>query len=344
MPALSEFVTTTTQSRLLPKSVDNVLNGNVIAMRLLGQAKQWLGGTSIDIRVLLGNITTVGSYSGFDTLLTTQENIAHRASFTPSQYYVSLPASGIQLAVNQGDAAVINLIASELEWRTKRLKDEMGTDTYLDGTGNSSKALLGLVAAIDDTTNVTTYGGLSRNTYTNWRGTLTAQSGSLSLANLASDFDAAQRGADIPTIHVTTPAVFSIYEALLTPTTTNQFSQNDYRLVNIDNQGGVLVRVGGTVPMAGNGFRGLTFRGIPFVADEKCTSGNIFTLNENHLSFYTIPQNTSILNRSEVGGGFYRSQWKEPANQDGTVLEMFWYGQLIADAPRTMARRTGVTS
>lgn len=90
---------------------------------------------------------------------------------------------------------------------------------------------------------------------------------------------------------------------------------------------------------AGNGFRSLYFRGVPFVADEKCTSGNIFTLNENHLFFYNIPQ----VDR-EVKNGFGWTGWKEPANQDAVVGELLWYGQFITDSPRTHARRTAVTS
>ena len=333
MPALTTFVTTTTQSRLLPKAVDNILNGNVLSMRLMKNARTWRGGTSIDIAVNVSDITQVGSYAGFDTLGVTQENIRQRASFTPSQLYVSIPVSGIQQAVNQGEPAVINLVAEEIAWRTKRLKDEFGTQIYTDGTGNSSKDILGLIAAVDDATNIVTYAGLSRNTYTNWRATLTAQSGSLSLASFASDFDAAQRGDDVPTLIVTTPAVFTFYEALLTPTVSHQFSMNDFRMTSDG-----MVKVGGTVA-ANQGFRALTFRGIPVVADEKCTSGNIYTLNENHLFFYQIPQ----VGR-QIKDGFAWTGFKEPANQDAVVGQLLWYGQLVGDSPRTHARRTGVTS
>lgn len=178
-----------------------------------------------------------------------------------------------------------------------------------------------------------TYGGISRNTYTNWRATLTAQSGSLSLANLAADFDAAQRGDDVPSLMISTPAVFTIFEALLTPTVSHQFSMNDFRMTEDG-----IAKVGGTLA-ANQGFRALTFRGVPFVSDEKCTSGNIYTLNENHLFFYHLPQPGR-----EVKNGFAWTGWKEPANQDAVVGHLLWYGQLITDAPRTHARRTGVTS
>ena len=339
MPALSTFVTTTTQTRLLPKVVDSVLNGNVLTMRLLRQSVPWRTGTSIDIPVNLSDITAVGSYFGFDALSTTQENIRQRAIFNPSQYYVSIPISGIQTAINQGEMAVINLVATEIDWRARRLRDSMGDGVYSDGTGNAGKDILGIRAAIDDTTLVATYGGLNKTTFARWNATVTAQVGGLSLPNLAADFDAAQRGDDAPTLMVTTPAVFSLYEALLTPTVSHQFSQNDFRLV--EDTGGVgssIVKIGGVVA-AGQGFRALTFRGIPFVADEKCTAAEIYTINERHLKFYTINRpNQSIRN------GFSWTGFKEAINQDATVAQLLWAGQLIADSPRTMARRTGVTT
>ena len=94
--SLSAFVTTTTQTRLLPASVDNILKGNVLNMRLLRNATSWRGGTSIDIPIEISDISGVGSYFGFDQLSTTQENIRQRASFYPSQYYAKVAISGIQ--------------------------------------------------------------------------------------------------------------------------------------------------------------------------------------------------------------------------------------------------------
>ncbi len=333
MPALSNVVTTTTQTRLLPKVIDNILLGNVLLMRLLRNSVNWIGGTSIDISTELSDITAVGSYFGFDTLSTTQENIRQRAVFDPSQEYVSVPLSNIQMAVNRGDAGVISLVAAELSYRTRKLRDDMGSQLYLDGTGNNSKDLLGLVAAVDDSTNITTYGNISRATFTNWRATLTAQAGALSLANLASDFDAAQIGSDMPTLMVTTPAVWTIYEALLTPTISHNIGVAEFRLTP---EGGQQIN-----NLSGNqGFRALAFRGIPVVADEKCTTNNLYTLNEGHLRFYTIAQAEG----RSIRNGFGWTGFKEPVNQDAVVGQLLWYGQLVCDSPRTQARRTGITS
>lgn len=336
MPAISNFVSDLTQDRFIPKVVDNIYGGNLLLMRLWRNHKTWNGGTKIVQPVYLKPVTNVGSYSGFDTFGMTQETKTALANFDPSQVYASVVISGIQRALNAGDSKVIDLITSELDITAEAIKQELGSELYGDGLGNNGKDFLGLAAAVDDGTSVVTYGGLSRATYPTWKSTVTAQSGSLTLANLAADFDAVSIGSDMPTLIVTTPAIFSIYEALLTPTVSNQFSQNDFRMT-----GDGLVKIGGTV--AGNqGFRALTFRGIPIVADAKCPAGNIYMLNENHLTWWIIPQPAEF-GRSE-NRGFGWTGWKEGINQDAIAGQLLLYGQFTTDSPRTQARRTGVTS
>jgi hypothetical protein len=339
MPELGTIVSSITQDRFVPKAVDNILNGNVLTMRLLRNARSWRGGVSLEVPVYLTTasapgFTAVGSYAGFDNLSVLQENMRQRASFTPSQEYASVPISGIQKAINSGDAAVLNLVSEEINFRAKGLADTMGTQLYGDGTGNTSKDILGLLAAVDDTTNVTTYGGLSRSTYSNWNSTITAQSGAaLSLAHLAADVDAAQVANELPTIGICPPAVFTLYEALLTPTVSHQFSMNDFRMT-----GEGMARVGGALA-ANQGFRALTFRGIPIVADEKCTAQYLYFLNENHLWFYTIP-----VKERAVKAGFSWTGFKEGINQDAVVGQLLWYGQLVGDGPRFHSRRTGIST
>lgn len=271
----------------------------------------------------------------FDTFVTTQQTTRVRATFNPSQVYATVNISGIQLAVNRGEEAVLDLVATELEQRGKDLSDEIGTELYGDGTGNSNKDFLGIQAACDDATDVVSYGNISRNTFTNWRATRTAQSGSLSLANLAADFDAAQVGSDLPTLMVCPPAVWTIYEALLTPTVAHNFRPAEFRLTPegsrpLDNLG------------ANQGFRALAFRGIPVVSDEKCTAANLYTLNEKHLSFYTIPAASQM--GYSMKNGFIWTGFRQPVNQDAVSGALLYYGQLICDSPRHQARRTAITS
>lgn len=332
--ALNNFVSSTTRQRFFEKAVDNAYSGNVLFERFRSRTRPWTGGRQIVITTNIATRTQGGSFSGFDTLPTAQEDTRIQLSANPSEYSSSpLTFSGIQLAVNKGPEAFLNLMATEFQTSSQDLADKIGTDLYLDGTGNSNKAIAGLVYHVDDATNVVTYEGQSRNTYTNLRSTLTAQGGALGFTNLATDSDAAQIGTDSPTLIVTTPAVFSIIERLVTPT------------LNVNYNGPVSrgVPTGGTGGTAINwGVNALSWRGIPIIADEKCTSGNIFTLNENHLTLYTLDYPSEVVESTKEGFAF--TGFKKSTNQNAVVGHLLFAGQLVGDSPRTMARRTGVTS
>ena len=90
------------------------------------------------------------------------------------------------------------------------------------------------------------------------------------------------------------------------------------------------------------GVNALYWRGIPIIADEKCTSGNIFTLNENHLNLYQLDYSSETVDATKEG--FAWTGWKKSQNQNAIVGHLLFAGQLVGDSPRTMARRTGVTS
>lgn len=331
---LGNFVSSTTRQRFFEKAVDNAYSGNVLFERLRSQARPWSGGRQLVITTNIAKRTQGGSFSGFDSLPVAQEDTRIQMTVDPAEYTSSpLTFSGIQLAVNKGPEAFLNLMATEFQYAAKDLSDKIGDTIYLDGTGNSSKDINGLVYHVDDATNVVTYQNQSRNTYTNLRSTLNAQSGALQFSNLATDTDAAQIGNDSPDLIVTTPAVFSIIERLVTPTL-----QLNY---------GAAPAVGSAT--GGMGGIGLSFganrlwwRGIPIVADEKCTSGNIFTLNLNHLFLYTLDYPSDVIESSKEGFAF--TGFKKSQNQNAIVGHLLFAGQLVGDSPRTMARRTGVTS
>lgn len=333
--SFSDFVTTVTHDVIIPKVVDNFLLGNIFLMRMLSKAQPWNGGHQIEIPIKYQKATQLGSYSGFDTFGTSQTNERVLAGVTPREYYASIVLAGIQVAVNQGDAKILDLLSTEIQSKADDLRDTMGTDAYGDGTTNGSKALTGLDAIVDDGTGTATFELLSRSTYTTWVSTQTAQSGSLSLANLASDFDAALIGQEAPTIILTTPAIFSIYEALLTPTVQHQLSSTGYDMMTAS---GVQKFSGG--PAAGTGFRSLYFRGVPVIADEKCTSGRLYMLNENHIFMKTLKHPW----HPEIKAGFSWTGLKEPTNQDAEIGQLLWKGNLMADSCRHHSVRTGITS
>jgi hypothetical protein len=331
--ALGNIVTSVTRDKFFPQVIDNIFTGNALWERLRGKARPWTGGYRLTLPTTVSNRTNGGSYSGFDTFITTQEDVRQQFTVNPSEYYWNVTVSGIQKAVQKGPEAIIDLIAAEFQDVGRNLAEKLGADTYLDGTSNSSKAIAGLNYHIDDATDVTTYQGLSRNTYTNLRATRTAQSGALAFSALASDYDAAQRGKDTPTLGLTTPAVWTIIEALITPVNNVNINQAYPRLATTGGTDGV---------SASYGYNSIYYRGVPIIADEMCTAANLWFLNENHLFLYTIDHDPMFVDGTKEGFGW--TGWKKSQNQNVIVGQLLWAGQLVGTSPRTMSRRTGITS
>lgn len=144
--ASSNFVTTATRERFFPKSVDNVFEGNILFNRLRSTARPWSGGHRGTITLTVSDRNQGGSFSGFDTLSTTQEDVRQRSTFDPSEYYWPVVFSGIQLAVNKGPEAFLNLVGEEFSDTARALSEKLGEDMYLDkpsGTVEEKFTLIG---------------------------------------------------------------------------------------------------------------------------------------------------------------------------------------------------------
>jgi len=331
---LPAFVTAATRQRFFNKAVDNAFTGNVLFNRLRATARPWTGGTQLVQSTVVSNRTQAKSFSSFDSLPTAQENVRQRFVADPCEYTSDpIVFSGIQLAVNKGPEAFLNLMAQEFTDVARNLSEAIGADLYLDGTGNTSKAINGLAYHVDDGTNVATYQNLSRSTYANLNALLTAQSGALGFDDLATDTDSAQRGTDSPTVIVTTPAVFSIIERLVTPTLFVNYNGPVSRGTPAGTSAGTAINWGANA---------LSWRGIPIIADEMATANNIFTLNENHLFLYQLDYSAETVESAREGFAF--TGFKKSQTQNAIVAHLLFAGQLYGDSPRTMARRTGVTS
>lgn len=330
--ALSARLTTVTDDRLLPKVVDTVLGSNVLTARALTGAKKWTGGQ------LVGSIKYQdgldgSSFDGFDTFSTTASNRRVKMTFQPRFYYKSVVLPQTEIDINATEGGVINLAATELAMAAQEMSDEIGTILYADGTGNSSKDFLGLQAIVDDATNAATFGGLARATYTTLNAGYTSQA-TLTLASMATMYNTCTSGVHKPTIILTTEAIFALYEQLLQP-----MERINQKVSPVKGQG-----------MAGEaGFTSLLYKGVPMIADEKCTSGVMYFVNENFLDWYAIPsvKNKAIqYNPSSIEGnnydnkfatvgglGFSWTGWKVPTNGYSVVGQVILGGNLVSFDP-----------
>lgn len=323
----SAFVTSVTQDKFIPKVVDNVLAGNVLLERFLGKSRPWGSGHKLVQPIKYQSSASGGSYEGFDTFSTSQQNTRVNAEFNPMQNYFSVVIAGIQKAVNKGDAAVLDLLATEMDSVSADMRDGLGTQFYSDGTGNSSKDITGLAAAVAASG---TYAGLAPGTYTTWVSDVDTSTNAITLAEMRASYDAAKIGNDAPTLIVTTPAIWTTYEGLLTATINYHSQVQGYAKVNRFTTRGKGGQTGDV------GFDALYFRGIPVVSDEKCTSGYMYLLNENHLWFAKLDH----ADYSTSKEGFAWTGLKAPTNQDATVGQFLLYGNLICDSRRTQALLT----
>ena len=341
-------VTTTTQDKLLPKMVDTILNSNVFATRVLSKASKWTG-ERMKFPVKHSKNVTGTSFGGFDTFSTAATDNRVNLEFVPKFYQMTVALPLDELSVNATEEKVIDLAKLELSSTAQDMADDIGTLFYGDGTGNSSKDFLGLEAIVDDATNAATYGTLSRSTYTTLKSTVTASSGTLSLAKMSTLYNAATSGSQKPTLGLTTEVIFSLYEQLLQPQ--ERIAKN----VSMMKDGGNMGKAG-TGMVGGTGFTGLFFKGFPILADEKCTSGVLYFVNEDFIDWYALPMSmtSAIKYRSQdiegndysdvQGLGFSWSDWIKPTNAASVVGHIYLGGELISQNPKRHAKLTGITS
>ena len=334
----SNRVLSTTRTKLVAKVVDSILRSNVLATRMLGAAKKF-SGYSMQVPFKWQTNNQASSFDGFDALSTTAVDTRVRLEFFPSFVQIPVVLALTELAKNQTEEGVLDLMALEMKSSAQDLADYIGTLFYLDGTGNSNKDPLGLAAIVDDGTSVATYGGLSRSTYPTLSATKTSSGGTLSLAKMATLYNAVSDGSVKTTLGICPKAVFSYYEQLLQP---QERIVKDVGMI----KGGM---------KSGTGYTGLDYKGFPILADNKATSGNLYCLNEDFLNWYALP-----LPKSEpvpyksvdiegndysnvLGLGFSWIDFVKPVNAASLVGRIVLGGQFYSENPLRQGVLTGIT-
>ena len=352
--AFSDRVNTTTEEFLVPQVVDTILKENTFATNMLTKAKkgrtsQASAVDSIKSSVMLFPIkyqkgVSGTSFSGFDTLPTTASDTRVNMTFEPKFYAENVALPLTEIAVNMTDNQVLDLAEIEMKSRAQDMADSIGTLFYGTGAGNSGKDFMGLEGIVDDGTNTSTYGGLTRTTYTTLNSTVTASGGTLSLQKMSTLYNAITNGDIAPTEIYTTPTIFSLYESLLTP-----MQRMNTTLGN--------TRPGTT---AGTGYTDLYYKNMPIYKDRKCTSGVMYMINSDRLGFYALPftptpnyKKVAVSSKdikgnvySEVDGlGFSYSGWIHMTNAAAVNSYIILGGELIADGGGSFhGKLTGITS
>lgn len=337
--AVSNRVATVTQNYLAPFVAETVLGSNVGLTRFMGAAKKGWGGAQEEVPVKYTKNDQISSFEGMDTLSTTQVDTRVKMTFDPKFVQAPVVLSKTELAKNNTERRVLDLAKVEMTSTAYDLADKLGDMFYSDGTGNSSKDILGLTGIVDDGTSTTTIGGLTRTTYPTLNGTVTASSGTVSFAKLATLYNAVTSGVNKPTVGLTTETVYSLLESLFVP---QERINKEVGMV----KGGLQTQ---------GGYTALMWRGVPILADEKCTSGSFFFLNEDSMDWKTIDYDGDAINfqmslmngepyDSVKGLGMRWTGWNKTLNQEAIIGRIIVAGNMVPNNPRFNGRLTGITS
>lgn len=169
---ITDIIATTIQNRS-GDLADNVTNNNALLRRLKkrGNVRTFSGGNVILEEIMYGDSTTVNvnSYSGYETINITPNSPISSASYNIKQYAGSISISGLEMLQNSGKEQIIDLLEGRHNVAEAQLQNRISQDIYLDGTGNSSKNITGLAAAVPDDPTTGTYGGIARGTWSFWQ-------------------------------------------------------------------------------------------------------------------------------------------------------------------------------
>lgn len=348
----SDRVISITQDTILPKTFDNILSDSFCTYRFIGNGKKW-SGTSLKRPVKLVKSTLGGSFSGLDQHSTSTVEARRTMEFFLKAYEMPVSIPGLDLLVNSGDVAVLDLMKTEMDSAAMDALDDIAEIFYGDGTGNASKDFEGFDNLVDDGSTATTIGGLSRSTWPSLAGTRTAWGTTLSLAKLATMYYAVSGGSAVsqkPTLILSDEVRQGLYEQLLTPTVRANYEANGMPVVTRKSRGAI---AGGELKAVG-GFTSYIYKGVPWVADEKSDSA-VRMLNENYLDWYGMkdPDMTQV-NLGDTHEGTYSdapsnntglqfSGMMKPINQYGKVGHLYLFGNFVTYQPRRHGVGTGAT-
>jgi len=297
-PNLSEIVTTTLRNR--SKSLaDNVSNHNALLKRLKENGNTNLvTGRQIVRELEHADNSTVGFYSGYESLDVSPSEVLSAATYDYKQMAGNVTISGLEQIQNSGTEAVINLLESRINVLEKSLMNKLSTSLYSDGTGTSGKEVGGLQLLVSDA-GTGVIGGINSTTFPFWKSQqITASSSAFSTANVQTDMNNMYlklvRGADSPDLIM---ADATAYKAFLGSLQAIQRITSD--------------------GMANSGFTSVAYLSSDVIFDDACPENKMYFLNTDYIRLETA-----------ASRNFVPGEAKMSINQDALVTPMFWSGNL----------------
>jgi len=298
----------TTLANYRKQLTDNIFTARPLTYFLTdkGRIRMVDGGTKIVEPLIYGKNSTVGSFSGYDTISLTAQTGISAAEFEWKQYAASIAISGIEEAKNNGEAAILNLLEAKVMQAEESMKEGFNQMFFGDGTGNSGKNWNGLGNIVESGNTV---GGIDSSDADNtwWRSYEENTAGALTLAQMNTAYNSVSVGNDHPDMVLTTQTLFEKYESLLQP----QLRYTDTKTADA-------------------GFQNLLFKAAPVAYDAHATAGVVYFLNSKYLTLV-----------GHSGKWFAQTDFVRPENMDARYALIMCYGNLTC---RNRARQGKLTA
>jgi len=346
------------ERKLYAKVVDNVLSSASYFARVMSMGKP-MSGKTYDYTVKITDSGLGEFFTGLESLSLSASDTTIALSYAHTAFAQPVVSIMLESFANDGPEGTIDMDVYKLEEAKAEAVSRLGSAVFGTGSGDQP---LGLGAIVDDGTDVSTIGGQSRTTFSALNATRTASGGTLTLAKLATLYDtisASGIDTETPNINVTTKTVWSLFESLLSPTVRAEYASIGYNQIAV--RGTQIVK---TPDLKGHaGFTALTYRGRPVIADDKCTSGNWFALNERYIEWRgrnSVPtkyrgkiEKVDLGTPTTIEGvaadmptsyGWFFQPYQMLPQQAGMVARLYVIGQMCTSQPRRSGRLTGITS
>ncbi|MEI8327094.1 MAG: phage major capsid protein [Betaproteobacteria bacterium] len=315
-------LTYVTRRAFIPKLVVQLYNSTPLLAALIANSQQASGGvSSVTVPVQGAQFVNAqwSDYSGSFAQPSVQQG-AYNAEFNLKLMITPVPFLGMEGAVQQ-DAAIIPLIEARMNDATNVMMDAMATSLYQNYT--NTQQFIGLPGAIDDGTNLVTYGNISRTTYTWWKSKVyNAGNVNPTRQNILQYISGTvKNGAEVPSFGV---CGFGTWTLLAQ----DFVGQEQYVITpgsgfDADNNG----------PQAA--FRALMVAGVPIYPDPYCPEGIVYFVNTNYLNLYIHEQGSFVFT------GFESTL---PNWQIGYVGAVLMIAELISTKPKSMTRVSSYNS
>ena len=309
-------LTYVTRRAFIPKLVVQLYNSTPLLAALIANSQQASGGvSSVTVPVQGAQFVNAqwSDYSGSFAQPSVQQG-AYNAEFNLKLMITPVPFLGMEGAVQQ-DAAIIPLIEARMNDATNVMMDAMATSLYTNYT--NTQQFIGLPGAIDDGTNLATYGNINRSNYTWWKSKVyNAGNVNPTRQNILQYISGTvKNGAEVPSFGV---CGFGTWTLLAQ----DFVGQEQYVITpgsgfDGDNNG----------PQAA--FRALMVAGVPIYPDPYCPEGLVYFVNTNYLNLYIHEQGSFVFT------GFESTL---PNWQIGYVGAVLMIAELISTKPKSMTR------